>query len=143
MPQQPEHIFVYGTLRRGRHEMARLLAEEAVEAGQGTIQARLFLVDDYPGVELSGDSRTVACGEVYRLVDEETILAALDDYEGFDPGDPVGSLFVRRVVPVRLSDGTVLPAWVYVYNRPTEGLPEIASGDFHGVRPRRRALAPA
>lgn len=143
MPQQPEHIFVYGTLRRGRHEMARLLTEQAVDEGHGTIQARLFLVEDYPGVELSEDPRHLVHGEVYRLVEGPALLAALDDYEGFDRRDPAGSLFVRRVLPVRLVDGTVLPAWVYLYNRPTEGLPAIPSGDFHDVRSRRRALAPA
>lgn len=124
------HLFVYGTLRKGQPEMDRLLGAHAIDIGRGTLQGRLFLIGDFPGAKVSENPDDRVHGEIYRLVDAGPALAVLDEYEEYDPTDPNHSLFVRRLAPIRLNDGTTLPAWVYLYNRSIEGLRPIPSGDF-------------
>lgn len=60
----------------------------------------------------------------------EALLAALDEYEGVDAAHPARSLFVRRVTETEREDGMRVAAWVYVYNRPVEGLTRVVSGDW-------------
>ncbi len=132
---EPLHIFVYGTLRRGgRADMHGLLARGAELVGAGTCAGRLFLVEDYPGVVGSEDVRDVVHGEVYRLAADpearSALLRGLDRYEGYEPAVPDASLFVRVADDVTLDSGETVRAWVYHYNRPTIGLERIDSGDF-------------
>jgi gamma-glutamylcyclotransferase (GGCT)/AIG2-like uncharacterized protein YtfP len=130
MTKNHQHLFVYGTLRKGQPDMDRLLGAHAIDVGRGTLQGRLYLVDDFPGAKVSEHPDDRVHGEIYRLVDASPALAALDEYEEYNPTDPKHSLFVRRLAPIRLADGTTLSAWVYLYNRSTEGLRSIPSGDF-------------
>ena len=57
-------------------------------------------------------------GEVFELNDSPTVLAALDEIEGYSPEDPDTSLYLRRRVRVHLDDDTTADAWVYFYNAP-------------------------
>lgn len=50
-------------------------------------------------------------GELLTFDDPETRLPAIDRLEGFHPGGPC--LYRRVLVPIR-TNGTVLPAWLYV-----------------------------
>lgn len=143
MPEPPRHLFVYGTLRHGQHEMARLLEERALTVGRGSVQGRLYLVDDYPGATSSDDPRQKVRGEVYHLLDGHEVLCRLDEYEDYRPEAPGKSLFLRRVIDVLMDDGTRLPAWIYLYNGPTNGLPTIRSGDFLDLEPEVRHARPA
>lgn len=144
MPESPQHLFVYGTLRPGQHAMADLLASGASRVGPGTIQGRLFLVDDYPGAIWSADPQDRVHGEVFRLAgDADEVLCRLDEYEHYDPRHPATSLFVRGVGDVRLSDGTRLPAWIYYFNGVTRQLTPIPSGDFFEVQSDARRARPA
>lgn len=143
MPESPRHLFVYGTLRHGRHEMARLLEESALAVGGGSVQGCLYLVEDYPGATWSDDPRQQVRGEVYRLLDGPEVLRRLDEYEDYRPENPRESLFLRRVTDVQMDDGTSLPAWIYLYNRPIHGLPTIRSGDFVDVEREVRRAKPA
>jgi len=64
----------------------------------------------------------------YRLTGPE-ILDALDRLEDYDPADPDGSEYARRTV--RVHDGLVREAQVYVYRGATDELGEaIANGDW-------------
>ena len=45
-------------------------------------------------------------GEVYEMSEPEAILPALDDIEGFRPGQPDQSLYTRELTEVTLADGT-------------------------------------
>lgn len=74
----PDHLFVYGTLKRGKahHGLLRgskLLGEHATEAVY-----TLFDLGGYPGVRLGG--RQAVAGEVYRLPPGR--LSRLDRFEG-------------------------------------------------------------
>ena len=126
-----ECLFVYGTLRRGAgHPMAELLADHGDFIGAACCQGRLFHIDYYPGLVPSEDPSHQVKGDVYALRDPAGLLPRLDEYEECGPGFPEPAEYVREWRTVVLMDGRVLSAWVYIYNRDTEILPEIASGDF-------------
>lgn len=61
---------------------------------------------------------------------QKSLLGALDEYEGFLPDDPQGSLYLRVSVPVALAEGRSLECWAYAYNRDVTGLEPIGSGDY-------------
>ncbi|MPY87127.1 MAG: hypothetical protein GEU99_04315 [Luteitalea sp.] len=95
---------------------------------RGWICAALFDLGIYPAAIPSPDTRV--WGEVYDTDEPESVLAVLDDIEGFSPGDPDHSLYTRARVPVTLEDGRVEEAWVYFYNAPLGRAPRIPSGDY-------------
>ncbi|MDY0295901.1 MAG: gamma-glutamylcyclotransferase family protein [Acidobacteriota bacterium] len=57
-------------------------------------------------------------GELLAFDDPESRLPAIDRLEGFHPGGPC--LYRRVLVPIR-TNGTVLPAWLYVVGDPWTG----------------------
>lgn len=130
--KNPNRIFVYGSLRKAfGHPKHSLLAENGRLLGIGYCQANLYKIEWYPGVVLSDDPADRVTGEVYVVHDNlETVLAALDQYEGYSPDSPDSSLYIRRIVPVMLEDGTTTEAWIYLYNRKPDDLKRIPSGDF-------------
>jgi gamma-glutamylcyclotransferase (GGCT)/AIG2-like uncharacterized protein YtfP len=69
-------------------------------------------------------------GEVYERTEPVTVLAALDEIEGYRHDDPDRSLYTRSQADVRLTDGTPARAWVYFYNAPLGRAQRIASGDY-------------
>lgn len=123
------YLFVYGTLRRtcstGAH---KTYLEGATFIGDAKIQAKLFRVSYYPAIVLSKADEWVI-GEVYRLIDEAQ-LHALDAYE--ECASPINDHqeYRREQAQIELANGERLMAWVYIYNRPTQGLTQIISGDF-------------
>jgi gamma-glutamylcyclotransferase (GGCT)/AIG2-like uncharacterized protein YtfP len=131
MKPTPQHLFVYGTLRREHgQDMYRLLARHADFVGHASYRGRLFLVDDFPGATPSTDPDAIVRGEVYRLEAPEVVLRQLDEYEEVDARDPDSSLYRRELADVQLDDGRVFRAWIYLYNRSTNGLTVLPSGDF-------------
>jgi gamma-glutamylcyclotransferase (GGCT)/AIG2-like uncharacterized protein YtfP len=118
-----EHLFVYGTLRRGAR-MHALLAGAARPLGPATFRGRLYHLGGYPGAVASPDSGDVVRGELYALDgrDADRLLARLDRYEGPD--------FERVRAEVR-SDGPV-SSWIYLVRTSVEGRPRIVSGDYLG-----------
>lgn len=125
-------IFVYGSLRKAfDHPKHSLLADNGRLLGIGFCQGNLYEIEWYPGVVLSDDPADRVKGEVYAIHDNlNSVLAALDQYEGYSPDSPGASLYVRRIVPVTLEDGTATEAWTYLYNRKPDELKRIPSGDF-------------
>ena len=122
-------VFFYGTLMSGfrRHGRSRL-DQQLTPEGRGWIRAALFDLGIYPGAIPATDSRV--WGEVYRALDRDAVLAALDDIEGYRPGRLEASLYARVETPVTFDDGRVAPAWVYFYNAPLGGAQRIESGDY-------------
>lgn len=126
-----DYLFVYGTLRRDAAGNTHpLLAGAARLVGEALCRGRLYLIADYPGLVASGNPRDVVRGEVYELDEPLLLLPRLDDHEGCGPGFPRPTEFVRRSRAVWLDDGRILATWVYLYNRDTDGLLLIESGDF-------------
>ena len=98
-------------------------------AGRGTIKAALFDLGIYPAAVPAGD-QSVVWGEVYETEDTASVLAALDEIEGYRPGEPDRSLYTRLLADVTLEDGRAAKAWVYFYNAPLGRAQRIESGNY-------------
>jgi gamma-glutamylcyclotransferase (GGCT)/AIG2-like uncharacterized protein YtfP len=122
-------VFFYGTLmsgfdRPGRAEVGAKLTLQ----GRGSIHAALFDLGIYPAATPASEG--LVWGEVYRMQDADTVLSALDEIEGFRPGEPDTSLYNRVETPLTFDDGREARAWVYFYNAPLGQAQRIDSGDY-------------
>ena len=122
-------LFFYGTLMAGfdRRRTAGI-DSKLTYMGRGAIRAALFDLGLYPAAVPDPDGQV--WGEVYEMFDPDAVLAALDDIEGYRPGRPDQSLYLRERTDVRLPDGSAKPAWVYFYNAPLGRAIRISSGDY-------------
>jgi gamma-glutamylcyclotransferase (GGCT)/AIG2-like uncharacterized protein YtfP len=134
------HLFVYGTLSP-RHAPPEIAAtvRRLRPVGAASVRGRLYDLGEYPGAILSKSSRSVIRGEVFELPGDAQTLSSLDNYEGFAPGKPGSSLFVRRAWPVVMDDGTRLRCWVYVYNGDTRRALPVRGGRYTRRRAGRRS----
>lgn len=124
-----DFVFFYGTLMAGFDRRRRAgIDSKLTYRGRGAIRAALFDLGIYPAAVPAPEGHV--WGEVYEIADEETVLEALDDIEGFRPDDPDKSLYARAKADVIMPGGTVEQAWVYFYNAPLGRAPRIASGDY-------------
>lgn len=121
-----DYIFVYGTLKRdANNPLAELLTRHAEFAGEAVYRGKLFKIDYYPGVIPSDDPNDSVPGELYRLDRADEVLPLLDRYEEVGPEFPEPNEYIRLQQTVLLNDGSAVSAWVYVYNRSTQGLERI------------------
>ena len=97
--------------------------------GRGTIHAALFDLGIYPAA-IPTDDHSIVWGEVYETTDQLSVLAALDEIEGYRPNEPERSLYTRVLTDVTLGDGGVVKAWTYFYNAPLGQAQRITSGDY-------------
>ena len=122
-------VFFYGTLMTPFNRTAQLhIDQHLVFRGRGTIAAALFDLGIYPAAVPDVDSRV--CGEVYEVSNYGRVLDALDELEGYRPGEPESSLYTRALTPVTLDDGSTVQAWAYFYNAPLGRAERIQSGDY-------------
>ena len=124
MVEGVQYLFVYGLLRSDvGGPMQPALAAAARLVGRAKWRGRLYRVAEFPGAVPCYEDEFVA-GELYELGDDAaTLLAQLDAYEE-TPDDYV------RVASTVDCASREYAAWVYVWNRPTDGLTLIESGDF-------------
>jgi gamma-glutamylcyclotransferase (GGCT)/AIG2-like uncharacterized protein YtfP len=122
-------VFFYGTLMSGFKRPGRSRIDpKLTPVGRGSIKATLFDLGIYPAAIPASEERVF--GEVHRMSDVESVLAALDEIEGYRPGQPDASLYTRIETPVTLDDGRMAQAWVYFYNAPLGRAQRIESGDY-------------
>lgn len=122
-------VFFYGTLMAGFDRRRRAGIDNKLRyIGRGSIRASLFDLGLYPAAVPAAEG--LVWGEVYEITDEATVLAALDDIEGYRHDDSDRSLYRRLKVEVALPDGGHEMAWVYFYNAPLGRAPRITSGDY-------------
>ena len=116
----PDAFFVYGTLKRGQANYP-LLAPYARAVLPATARGQLRDLGLFPALV---DAAGVVRGELIRIESAAmpAALAIIDALEGYDPADPAGSMYVRRVIPVRPGDGADEDAYAYFYNRDPAGL---------------------
>lgn len=140
MAPMTHHLFVYGTLSP-QHAPPEIAAtvRRLRPVGAASVRGRLYDLGEYPGAILSKSSRSVIRGEVFELPSDAQTLSSLDNYEGFEPGKPRSSLFVRRTWPVVMDDGTRLRCWVYVYNGDTRRALPVQRGRYTRRRAGRRS----
>jgi gamma-glutamylcyclotransferase (GGCT)/AIG2-like uncharacterized protein YtfP len=125
----PDRVFFYGTLMAGFDRRRRAdIDDKLTYLGRGAMTASLFDLGLYPAAVPAPEGEV--WGELYEVIDPDSVLAALDEIEGYRPGRPEQSLYTRERIDVRLTDGTVAGAWVYFYNAPLGAAPRIASGDY-------------
>lgn len=91
---------------------------------------RLYDLGYYPGLVQAAYGTDEVVGELYRLVDVETVLADLDAYEGCGPDDPPPHEYRREAIDVRTDDGRSLRAWAYLYVGSLDGARLISNGDY-------------
>lgn len=125
-----DFLFTYGTLMSGYdNAFAERLKNLSEFHDKGTIPGTLYKVSWYPGAVYQKNSGNVVYGEIYRLSNADQLLPELDEYEDvFD--DETASLYLRKIVPVTLTDGTILHCWAYIYNQSVDQIEIIDSGDF-------------
>lgn len=111
-----EHLFTYGTLRRGLHNpYSGLVRAQGEFLRETSVAGTLYQLDGYPGfVPVPGENPVR--GDLYSI--PASLLEDLDEYEG-----PA----YRRV---RILTDCGVEAWIYLYRASVDGRPVIASGDF-------------
>ncbi|HUE88490.1 MAG TPA: gamma-glutamylcyclotransferase family protein [Vicinamibacterales bacterium] len=125
-----DFVFFYGTLMTPFNRPGRLRVDPQMSfAGRGTIRAALFDLGIYPAAVPTHDRSTV-WGEVYEMLDPTTVLATLDEIEGYRAAEPERSLYTRVLTEVTLDEGGNVQAWAYFYNAPLGRAQRIESGDY-------------
>lgn len=111
--------------------MALYLAQHADYVANGWFQGQLYQISYYPAAIASGYAQHRVYGEVYRLKDSRTVLAALDEYEECSPKDASPTEYQRILTRIQLLDGSVMESvWIYVYQWSLQGKALIECGDF-------------
>ena len=120
----PQHLFVYGTLRPqlARGEAQALIAALKI-VGSATVQGKLYDFGSYPGVT---NEKGLVFGDLLLLSSDEQ-LHLLDAYEECNGSSP---LFTRSITTARISAGTSIAAWIYLFCGRAEPGVLIASGDY-------------
>jgi gamma-glutamylcyclotransferase (GGCT)/AIG2-like uncharacterized protein YtfP len=122
-------VFFYGTLMSRFRRPGRSRLDHALRPlGRAWIQAALFDLGIYPAAVPASDTRV--WGEVHQMLDTDSVLATLDEIEGYSADEPDASLYTRAEIPVTLDDGRTANAWVYFYNAPLGRAERIESGDY-------------
>lgn len=110
--------------------MVSLLAQYCEFYSEGHIQGKLYEVNGYPGAVESNDKDEKVFGEIYIINQSEIILPKLDEYEECTENFPQPHEYIRKKLPVTLSGGERVIAWVYIYNHETRNIERINSGDY-------------
>jgi gamma-glutamylcyclotransferase (GGCT)/AIG2-like uncharacterized protein YtfP len=126
-----EYLFVYGSLRSPSHLPPQIapVVSRFHRLGEAQVNGRLYDFGQYCGAVLDNSGNSVIHGELIELPDGN-LLQILDRYEEIDQSDVDNSLFARQRTTVRLADGSIHNAWIYVYNKPTSDAPLIECGDY-------------
>ena len=131
MMQEPNHLFVYGTLMSTlSHPMGTYLASYAELVGTGFVQGELYDLGEYPGLIETKDEKHQVFGEIYEIYDKVRLLHRLDEYEGCANTQPKPHLYERRTVSVKLTGEQDIMAWTYFYTRNLISKKRILSGDY-------------
>ncbi len=135
-PRQDEELdchrlFVYGTLRRGFRLHQHLVRLGARFESEAKVAGELFDLGSYPGARPSTAGETWILGETFHLRDVAADLKVLDEVEGFIPGSPERSQFIRARAKASLRKGTIETVWIYwLARKDSSNLQRIPSGDY-------------
>ena len=118
----PSLVFVYGTLRRGGSNNYRMDACRWI--GPAAVNGLLYEVSWYPALVLDEKAGEVI-GDLYEVSEEG--IATLDEFEG--------SEYKRTRTMVQNAEDEAESAWVWAWDKDTEGLQPIPGGDWLLVDP--------
>ncbi len=116
----------------GQEELG--IGEQLRFASPCEIRGSLFDLGEYPGLRLGSG---IVHGELYEIAGN-AIFERLDAFELYDPGNPAGSSYIRKLVRLEQPDRD---AWLYEYNRDASGMTSISSGDWKSHCRERRSTA--
>jgi gamma-glutamylcyclotransferase (GGCT)/AIG2-like uncharacterized protein YtfP len=128
----PEYLFVYGTLmkRYDKNPFVNEIEQFASFHSSAFTMGELYLVDYYPGL-IKTDTFEFVYGELFTIHDSEKLFSLLDPYESCDPNDDSNSQYLREQIDVFTEiRQPALNAWTYIFNKPTNLLRRIESGNF-------------
>ena len=135
MAEAPRHVLAYGSLMTvGWNHQA--FCADALSVEPATTRGTLYVLPaGFPAMVLDGDG--TVHGEAMTFPDLAAKLAELDRLEGYRPGQPERSLYVRRVVKVCLvRSGLTVQAWCYVWRGDLpRGARALASGRWQPAWP--------
>ncbi len=135
MEEQIEHVFVYGSLKRGESlYLLEPLGDLRLEVVPAKVQpAVLYDLGPFPGIVLESNGGVVM-GEVHRFHQLTAVLEILDEIEEYyGEGDP-HNLYRRVEHEAELLNETgLVTCWLYEYVGPMEGASLIESGVWHGT----------
>lgn len=127
----------YGTLRNA------YLDEEGKFVDAVIPNAVIYNLGAFPALVLNDASERPVKASLWIPRPEVSILFMdlltdrLDKIEGFDPGRPRESMYVRKKIPVHAQGSDVL-AWVYIWNGSVSRAHQlIETGDWYDVKPSR------
>lgn len=124
-----QYLFAYGTLQPGLAPTKIVrVAEKLRPVGEGFVRGVLYDLGGYPGAVADASAPGKILGTVMELPEDESVLAQLDRYEGFDPKAPETSEYIREKQVVELKTGGTVECWFYRYNLPVSALQIIESG---------------
>ena len=90
----PDRLVLYGSLRRGQPDFRRLALDRALAwLGPCQVRGTLYDLGSYPGFSPEGGG--VVHGDLFALRDR-AVLAVLDAFEDYRPGDPAGDASPER-----------------------------------------------
>ena len=114
-----ERVFVYGSLRTDMFNYKTYLDGKVEESIKGTISGDLFHIKNkgYPAV-VPGEGEVV--GELMTFKDFESVLKELDELEAYEEGKESENEYNRKIVDVKIAEGTVIKAYYYEYNPSAE-----------------------
>ncbi len=123
-------LFVfYGLLKQGAAGQPSDLPLDRAGRFGAPCRFRAHMVDlgGFPGV-VAGDG---LCHGIRWQIDDTSILPAMDAFEDVTD-DPQTSLYVRKKIPLMTDCGAESGeiAWIYWYNRPADGHPPVADGNW-------------
>jgi gamma-glutamylcyclotransferase (GGCT)/AIG2-like uncharacterized protein YtfP len=115
------YLFVYGTLLDEDNEFAIFMRQHCSFVKKGKFKGRLYDIGEYPGAIADDNANGYVLGSIYLMNEAPKVLNKLDDYEGFGPEQEQPNLFIRQLIDIETNTKPIL-CWVYLYNRPVEGL---------------------
>ncbi|MDZ7683041.1 MAG: gamma-glutamylcyclotransferase family protein [Fodinibius sp.] len=92
-----------------------------------SMPGKLYDSGSFPAAIYQKNATTIVHGNLHAIVDSSALFQQLDRYEGYNPGEPTDSLFVRKVISVNYDNESAI-ASTYLYNHPTNKLNWIRSG---------------
>lgn len=123
--QSDELFIAYGSLQTGQGGTDEQAARDKMErVGPCEIRGELFSRGQFPAF-VQGDGMVKA--EVFRVLDKSA-FDLLDELEHYDPRHRADSLYRRRCIHI---DEPMADAWIYYWNRPTDGLTLIDHGSWN------------
>ncbi len=122
--QVGDRIFFYGSLRARYDTQRRIgIASMVRHLGPAEVRGTLHDLGAYPALAAGPG---VVAGDLFEILDAR-LAAVLDPFEGFDPADPDGSLYVRERVALLDPVGA---AWAYRHRDDLDPVTIVPGGDW-------------